>query len=304
MDDKKEYKILIVEDERINQSVLEDTLQDSYTLYTSALGKNAIKMAKRLRPHLILLDIILPDIDGFEVLKQLKEDRTTQDIPVVIITGLDNDQDEEKGLILGAVDYIRKPFNRLLVKARVNTQMQIVRQVQAIEKLSFFDALTDLLNRRKFDYHMEYEWRRAIRKQTLIGLMMMDLDGFKKYNDHYGHMQGDVMLKAVASVLKNTLHRPTDIKCRWGGEEFAVLIPETTPEGFLMMAEKIRAEIEQLEVSYAVTNEITKITASIGATCMIPGRQDVLADFIETADALLYKAKRNGRNQVQSLLPL
>ena len=204
---------------------------------------------------------------------------------------------------MGAVDYIRKPFNSFLVKARVDIHIQLLKQLRMIEKLSFFDPLTDLLNRRKFDYHMEYEWRRAIRKKTLIGLLMMDLDYFKSYNDHYGHMQGDLMLKAVAAVLKNTLHRPTDITCRWGGEEFAVLISETTPEGLLLIAEKIRAGIETLDVPYILTGESTKITMSIGANCVVPCQNELVAGFIEGADSLLYKAKKAGRNRVVSSLP-
>ena len=303
MDNSKEYRILIIEDGKVNQKVLVDTLQDTYTIYTAVSGKSAIKMAKKFHPHLILLDIVLPDINGFDVLKQLKEDRTTKNIPVIFITGLDNDKDEEKGLTMGAVDYIRKPFNSFLVKARVDIHIQIAAQLLAIEKLSFFDALTDLPNRRKFDYHMEYEWQRAIRKKTLIGLLMMDLDSFKSYNDNYGHTQGDVMLKAVAEVLKSTLNRSTDMPCRWGGEEFAVLIPETTQEGLLLIAEKIRAEIEMLKVPNTLTNEVTKITVSIGAICVIPRQHELLAEFIGKADSLLYKAKKEGRNRVASSLP-
>ena len=303
MEDGKGYSLLIVEDGKVNQRVLVDALQDTYTLYTAVSGHAALKMASKVRPHIILLDIILPDIDGFEVLKQLKEDEKTRNIPVIFITALDNDQDEEKGLTMGAVDYIRKPFNSFLVKARVDIHIQLLRQLRTIEKLSFFDPLTDLLNRRKFDYHMEYEWRRAIRKKTLIGLLMMDLDYFKSYNDHYGHMQGDLMLKAVAAVLKNTLHRPTDITCRWGGEEFAVLISETTPDGLLLIAEKIRAGIETLDVPYILTGESTKITMSIGANCVVPCQNELVAGFIEGADSLLYKAKKAGRNRVVSSLP-
>jgi len=300
MDNRKEFKILIIEDGIVNQKVLVDTFKDIYTLHAVSLGKDAIKMAKRFQPHLILLDIILPDMNGFDLLKQFKENKYTQNIPVIIITGLDNDKDEEMGLSIGAVDYIRKPFNSVLVKARVNIHIQIIKQLLTIERLSFYDALTGLVNRRKFDYHVEYEWHRAIRKNTFIGLLMMDLDNFKIYNDTYGHTQGDVMLKAVAGVLTSILNRTTDIICRWGGEEFAVLLPETSGADLLLIAEKIRTEIEALEVPGLRTAEATKITVSIGAVCVTPEQDELSADFIEKADFLLYKAKRDGRNQVQS----
>lgn len=302
MKDTKEFKILIIEDGELNRKVLTDALQDIYVLDAISSGKDAIKKIREFRPHLILLDIILPDINGFDVLKQVKETHDLKDIPVIIITGLDNDQDEEKGLSMGAVDYIRKPFNSFLVKARVNTHIQITKQMLMIEKLSFYDALTCLPNRRKFDYHVEYEWHRAIRKKSFIGFLMMDLDNFKNYNDHYGHAQGDEMLRGVAEVLRNTLNRSTDIPCRWGGEEFAVLIPETNPEELLLIAEKIRAEIEVLKVPSIRTNEATRITISIGAGCMVPRQNELLGEFIQNVDRLLYKAKNGGKNQVQSAM--
>lgn len=301
MDDTTEYKILIIEDGELNRKVLVDTLQGTYKLHTVSSGKDAIKVVRRFHPHLILLDILLPDINGFDVLKQFKEMHDIKNTPVLIITGLDNDEDEEKGLSMGAVDYIRKPFNSFLVKARVNTHIQIVKQMLMIEKLSFYDSLTCLPNRRKFDYHLEYEWHRAVRKKTLMGLLMMDLDNFKNYNDYYGHAQGDAMLKAVAGVLKSILNRSTDIPCRWGGEELAVLVPETTEEGLLLIAEKIRAEIEMLKVPHLRSNEATGITISIGAGYMVPHQDELLGEFVETVDRLLYKAKNEGKNQVQSL---
>jgi PleD family two-component response regulator len=142
--------------------VLVDTLQDTYNVRVVSTGKEAMQMVKQFRPHLILLDIILPDANGFDVLKELKETQSTQNVPIIVITGLDNDQDEEKALCLGAVDYIRKPFNKVLLNARVKIHIKIVEQLLTIEKLGFYDGLTGLANRRKFDYHMGYEWQRAL----------------------------------------------------------------------------------------------------------------------------------------------
>ena len=299
MENEIVYKILIVEDGIIGQKMLVDTLQDTYYVNVVSTGKEAMRMVRRFRPHLILLDIILPDANGFDILKELKENQSTQNIPVIVITGLDTDADEEKALRLGAVDYVRKPFNKVLVNARVKTHIKIVEQLLTIEKLSFYDALTDLANRRKFDYHMEYEWQRALRKKTTIGLLLLDLDNFKNYNDTYGHRQGDIMLKAVADVLKNTLKRATDIPCRWGGEEFAVLIPEISQEEVLLIAEKIRSRIEALEVPRSNSDEITRITSSLSAICAIPYQCQQLESFLESADCLLYQAKKEGRNRVQ-----
>ncbi len=301
MEVKTIYKILIVEDGKIGRKILVDTLQDTYHIKAVSTGREAMQMVRRFRPHLILLDIILPDVNGFDILKELKDNLSTQNIPIIVITGLDTDADEEKALRLGAVDYVRKPFNKVLVSARVNTHIRIVKQLLTIEKLSFYDALTSLANRRKFDYHMEYEWQRALRKKTIIGLLLLDLDNFKSYNDTYGHRQGDTMLKAVAEVLKRTLNRATDIPCRWGGEEFAVLIPETSQKEVLLIAEKIRSRIENLEVIRSGSGEITRITSSISAVCAVPYEFEQLEPFLENADCLLYQAKKEGRNRVEFL---
>ena len=301
MEVKTIYKILIVEDGKIGRKILVDTLQDTYHIKAVSTGREAMQMVRRFRPHLILLDIILPDVNGFDILKELKDNLSTQNIPIIVITGLDTDADEEKALRLGAVDYVRKPFNKVLVSARVNTHIRIVKQLLTIEKLSFYDALTSLANRRKFDYHMEYEWQRALRKKTIIGLLLLDLDNFKSYNATYGHRQGDTMLKAVAEVLKRTLNRATDIPCRWGGEEFAVLIPETSQKEVLLIAEKIRSRIENLEVIRSGSGEITRITSSISAVCAVPYEFEQLEPFLENADCLLYQAKKEGRNRVEFL---
>jgi diguanylate cyclase (GGDEF)-like protein len=298
MEGKTMYKILIVEDGKLSQKVLMDILQDTYHVNVVSTGKEVMPMVNRFHPHLILLDIILPDMNGFNILKKLKETPATQNIPIIVITGLDNDKSEENALCLGAVDYIRKPFNRFLVSARVNIHINIVEQLLMIEKLSFYDALTDLANRRKFDYHMEYEWRRALRKKTAIGLLLLDLDNFKKYNDTYGHRQGDIMLKAVAGVVKEVSNSAANVPCRWGGEEFAVLMPETSLEAVSLVGEKIRSQIERMEVLRGNSDEITKITVSIGCAVSAPCQSDRVEDFFESTDRLLYQAKKEGKNRV------
>lgn len=295
---ENEYRILIVEDGHINQKILKDTLQSNYQIAVAENGKQALKSIVEFKPHLILLDIILPDMNGFALLRKLKESDATRSIAVIIITGLDSDADEEKGLVLGAVDYIKKPFNSTIVKARVRTHLQILKQIETIEQQSFMDALTGLPNRRKFNYQIEYEWNRSIRKQTCVSLIMMDLDNFKNYNDTYGHTQGDIMLQQVAEVMKNTLKRSTDFTCRWGGEEFAALFPETSCETAIIMAEKIRQIIANKEVPCINSNTITKMTVSMGVCSATPKKGDSLVSFIEKADQLLYEAKKRGKNQV------
>lgn len=294
-----DYRILIVEDGLLNQYVLKEILKKTYTLQTAATGEEALRQALEFQPHLILLDIILPDKNGFDILSELKNADDTRDIPVIIITGLDSDEDEEKGLFLGAVDYIRKPFKDSIIKARVATQIKIVKQMQTIERMGLIDALTELPNRRRFNSQMSYEWGRSVRDKRDISMLMLDVDKFKNYNDTYGHPQGDVMLQAVAKALRSSLKRSVDIPFRLGGEEFAVLLPGTDLGGAAIVAERIRADIEAMEVPYLNPDTITRITVSIGAAWIQPQAGDSVTEFIERADHQLYTAKKCGRNQVQ-----
>jgi len=299
-EETREFRVLIVDDSKLNQHVLRETLKNSYTLQVASNIFEARLMLPAFKPHLILLDIILPDASGFDLLKELKADEETQHIPIIIITGLDSDENEETGLFLGAVDYIRKPFKNSIVKARVKTHIHLVNQMQTIERLGLIDALTELPNRRSFDNQSGYEWGRAMRGNDHIGLLMLDVDKFKTYNDTYGHPQGDVMLQAIAQQLRASLKRSVDMSFRFGGEEFAVLLPGTDVDGAFTVAERIRAAIEQMEVPIPDKGLITRATVSIGAASCIPQSCESFSDLVDEADRLLYQAKKNGRNRVQT----
>lgn len=293
------YKILIVEDSLFQQRILSTALGEDYTLKLLDRGSDILQHVQSFQPSLILLDIILADISGFEVLKTLKESNDSRTIPVLIITNLDSTADEEKGLRMGAMDYIRKPFSVSVLKARVKNHIQIVKQIETIEQLGYIDVLTELPNRRKFDYLLTYEWHRSMRKQTHLGILMIDIDSFKHYNDTYGHAQGDMMMQELGRILNITLERSTDVACRWGGEEFAVLIPEASEQELMIVAEKIRKNIADIRIPTAQGESITCVTASIGALLAAPQRTDNKPNCIEQVDKLLYKAKARGKNQVQ-----
>jgi diguanylate cyclase (GGDEF)-like protein len=291
------YSILAVDDERANLTVLNRILSPDYSIYTAKSGPQALQLIAGNKPDLILLDIIMPGMDGFEVLAKLKENEDAKRIPVICITGLDSEDDEEKGFHLGAVDYIKKPFKNAIVKARVFTHLEIVRQMRIIERLGLTDPLTDIPNRRSFDDRITMEWRRAIREKRPISFLMMDIDKFKDYNDTYGHLQGDTLLKAVAGVFVVQAKRPADLPVRLGGEEFGLLLPETSLESALVIAEAIRADIEALRIPTADGGEITTTTISIGVVSAIPEENNSIKDFIIRADENLYVAKASGRNK-------
>ncbi|MDR3342998.1 MAG: diguanylate cyclase [Treponema sp.] len=298
MNDGPKHTILTIDDEDANLMVLNHILFEKYDIYMAKTGQVALKLAREKKPDLILLDIILPDITGFEVLEKLQSDPETNKIPVICITGLDSENDEEKGFLLGAVDYIKKPFKNTIVKIRVNTHIKILQQMRIIERYGLTDPLTDIANRRNFDERIDMEWRRAIREKKPVSFLMIDIDKFKHYNDTYGHPQGDTLLKTVAKIFVAIARRPADLPARLGGEEFGILLPSTGAEAAFLVAESIRAAVESLRVPTADRSEMTTVTVSIGVATALPAKNDLVKDFISRADKNLYIAKKTGKNRV------
>jgi diguanylate cyclase (GGDEF)-like protein len=295
---ENEFTVLIVDDEKSNIDVLSYILQNDYNVTVAKSGEAALKRAAKDKPDLILLDIIMDDMNGYQVLAELREDAELKKIPVMFITGLSTPEDEEKGLTLGAVDYICKPFNPAIVKARVATHIKIVKQMKTIERFGLIDALTELPNKRSFNNTMEIEWGRGLRQNLSLSLLMIDIDYFKIYNDTYGHPQGDVVLKKVAKAILTSVKRITDLAYRWGGEEFAVILPETQRDGATVVAEGIRVAVEAVGIPTKRNGEDFVVTVSLGAASLMPNSASTSMTLIEHADKALYNAKRSGRNRV------
>lgn len=302
MDMTKKESVLVIDDDKLNIIALTRILGSEYQVYFEGDGESGIRAAKTFKPDVILLDIVMPKMTGFEVIKVLKEDADTKDIPVIFLTGRRDVQDEEAGFILGAVDYITKPFSASVVKLRVASQFKIIKQLRKIYNLSVEDALTGLGNRRHFNNILNQEWQRSIRHKTPISFMILDIDFFKKYNDTYGHLSGDAVLKGAALVIKECAARATDHVARWGGEEFAVILPDTDLAGAKTVAESIRKAIE--DATFVMEDNITtQITISIGVHCVVASCNEEysLKNFISDTDAALYEAKKQGRNRVVAI---
>jgi len=296
--EEKKLKILIIEDSKLNQEVLRRILENDYIIEIVQNGIEALEKIQAEHTDLILLDLILPGMDGIDVLIELKKNELTSSIPVIIITGRSNPEDEVKGLTLGAVDYITKPFHEIVVKARVKTQERILTQMRIIEYYGFIDTLTNIPSRRLFDQYMIREWNRAKREKIPLSLIMIDVDHFKMYNDTHGHPQGDAALQHIASTITSSLKRSTDIAARWGGEEFAVLLPNTKIDGAVQVAEIIRSNMESAVIPGIDAEADYGITISLGVATMLPENDTGISDLILQADKVLYKAKDTGRNKV------
>jgi diguanylate cyclase (GGDEF)-like protein len=300
-EDKEQFRILIVDGDSVTTALLSAILEKDYAIGCAKTGAEALRQAEEEPPDLILLDVLLPDANGFDLLLKLKAAEATRDAPVIFITGLSGAEDEEKALILGAVDYIAKPFNNAIVRARVGTHLKIVKQLRTIEQLGLTDVLTDIPNRRSFDARIRDEWRRTWRRQSPLSILMLDVDNFKQYNDTYGHPQGDKVLRFVGKTLQSCIHRPTDLAARIGGEEFAVILGDTDHTGARVVAENIRVAVETGRVPCADVNGVvsdTSVTVSIGINSVVPGPELQIDEFIRHADKNLYAAKESGRNRV------
>lgn len=296
-------EILIVDDSPMNIKLLGSALNETYKVKFSTSGEKALEIANSDNPpDLILLDILMPGMDGYEVCKKLKENEKTKKIPIIFITAKSEVDDETKGLELGAVDYIIKPFSLPIVKARVNTHVNLKKKSDALEKLNSLDGLTNIANRRRFDEFLLQEWNSAARTQTVLSLIMMDVDFFKLYNDNYGHSAGDECLIKVARSLSTTLARTTDLVARYGGEEFVVVLPATHIEPAEAIAEKMRINVETLNIPHARSQVCGNITLSLGVATAVPSGDSTYTDLIKVADNALYKAKKSGRNRVEKVI--
>ena len=293
--------VLIIDDQESAIAVLTKILSPEYTVYAATSGPSGIKTAEENIPDIILLDILMTGMDGFAVISALKKSEKTKHIPIIFITSLADEINEEKGLSLGAADYITKPFSPIVVKLRVNIQAKMLEQLRVIERLSMLDELTNLPNRRSFETRLASEWARAFREKKPVSLLMIDVDGFKNFNDTYGHIQGDFALQAASNVFTQMLRRPGDFAARWGGEEFIVLLPNTDLSGAMEIAEQIRRNIENMPLPRN-DGQDKKITVSIGVnTALMDGKNNTIHEFISGADKALYTAKQAGRNRVHSL---
>ncbi|MBT5186893.1 MAG: diguanylate cyclase [Kordiimonadaceae bacterium] len=291
-----EQSILIVDDEKSNRNILTELLSPVARIILAKNGEQALKKALQHKPDLILLDIIMPDIDGFEVMTSLQSHPETQHISVIFITGFHDEFAEEEGLSLGARDYVTKPFSNAIVMARVKTQLELKKKEHQLHLLANTDILTGINNRRQYETLFEKEWNRCWRSQKPLSYLLIDIDYFKKYNDSLGHSAGDETLTKVAECLESSLDRPADFVARYGGEEFVIILPESDLTAAEHVSKKLCDNIFNMKIEHPKSPH-KFITISIGATSTIPSEEFNKNKLLNKADDLLYGAKDKGRNQ-------
>ncbi len=293
----KQDNILIIDDSPVQAKMLKSILEDDYTITLANTAEAGLDCARNGSFCLVLLDVVMPGMDGFGLLKRLQEEVVTQHTPVILITSLSDVEHEERGLTLGAVDYITKPYHPPIVRARIHTQVKLYRYQQQIEQRAMLDPMTGISNRRSYDACCHQKWQDAIRLGLPLSLCMMDIDKFKVYNDTFGHPAGDKVICSVAQTAHHYLRRSTDFLARYGGEEFvAISIGSETAEAFEQL-KRLRQAVEDLHIPHN-PEASPWVTVSIGGITVQPKQGDVYDTYLKVADAMLYDAKRLGRNRV------
>lgn len=294
-------QVLIVDDVVENIQVLHAILQESYTTIFATSGKKALEVARAQLPDLILLDVRMPEMDGYEVCRDLRDDPRTENTPVIFVTSLDDVDDETRGFECGGVDYITKPVSPPIVKARIATHIKLKQQADDLRRLSRLDGLTGLANRRRFDELLQINWSRSGRTGSPLSIILLDVDFFKQYNDTFGHQKGDECLQQIAKVLGSSLKRMDDLAARYGGEEFICLLPHTSEEGAYEIAETLVSSVRSLNLAHESSKICQTVTISAGVATASEFQGIKAPSLVEIADQALYRAKEKGRNQVCSL---
>lgn len=293
----KKPTILVVDDMTTTLLLIHDLLKDTYEVKIAKSGTKALEILESPNDiDLILLDIEMPDINGYDVCKRIKNNETIKNIPIIFITGRTSQEDEEYGLNLGAIDYITKPFNKAIVKLRIKNYLNLKIKNDMLEKLSMYDGLTNIRNRRFFDETFEKTFSEIKRDKKSLAVLMIDIDFFKPYNDNYGHGQGDETLRKVAKALEKTIKRASDFVARYGGEEFVILLKDIKKDGVEAVANNLLNAVRELKITHEFSKIENYVTISIGASFYNSNSDITKLELLLKADETLYNVKNSGRN--------
>jgi len=293
---REKKRVLIIDDSVVIQRLVQARLRaDGFEVATGNDGSEAIELAKNFQPDVILLDIDMAVMNGFDACRALKDNSTTSSIPVIFLSSQTRTEDKVRGLDIGAIDYVTKPFDPVELRARVRSAYRTKYLLELLEQKAQIDGLTGLYNRAFFDARIKEEMERARRYRHSLALVIFDVDRFKRLNDTYGHSFGDVVLAEVAETAR-LIARQTDVVARYGGEEFVITLPEQNLDGAAQMAERVREGIEELQLRH--NGEKITVTASFGVASTIEVGYESIPELVNTADRMLYAAKEGGRNRV------
>lgn len=293
-------RLLVVDDQPINIRALHEVFAADHDVFMATDGEQALAFCRETPPDLVLLDVVMPQVDGLEVCRALKLDPETASIPVIFVTSLDDPQEEAACWDAGGVDFITKPINAQTVRNRVRAHLTLKQQSDLLRRMAWIDGLTGVANRRQFDERLAREWQRCRRGGRPLSVAIIDIDFFKPYNDTYGHLAGDDCLRRVAATIAQALTRPGDLVARTGGEEFTCLLPEVDLAGARVVAERIERAVRAMEIPHSAS-ESGGVTISVGIASAAPDSDEAAEGLLACADRGLYRAKSAGRGRVRSV---
>jgi diguanylate cyclase (GGDEF)-like protein len=298
----KRSVILIVDDTVANIEILNAALEGDYDICFATSGEEALAIAIETQPDLILLDVLMPGIDGYEVCRRLKANPLVADVPVIFVTGRNDQEAEVQGLLVGAIDYVTKPISPVIVRARVRNHLEMKFMRDRLAELAATDALTGMNNRRRLEQSLTLETARLARSNDWLSVIMVDIDFFKQFNDTYGHPAGDRCILLVGQAINKAVRRAVDLTARYGGEEFVAVLPGATYEAAMMVAHNILDQVHDLDIPHTWSAAAAHVSVSLGvATARCAPAADP-ARWIRAADLQLYEAKAAGRNRVLGTL--
>lgn len=291
-------KVMIVDDEISNIELMGAMLEDEYEIIFARSGEKALDIARRSPPDLILLDVVMPGLDGYETCRRIKQDPALANVPIIFTTGLDSIECEIQGLAAGAIDYVTKPVQPVALRRRVSNHVDLKQMRDQLENLAMVDQLTGLGNRRMLETLLTEEMTRLVRGAENLSIILVDIDFFKQFNDIYGHLDGDRCIRKVAGALGGAMRRSGDLCVRYGGEEFACVLPRTDLSGAMHRAELLRQRVEELAILHGGSSCASFITISAGVASQRcrPGMS--MNEWFENADRQLYASKSGGRNRI------
>lgn len=305
-------KILVADDSRtIRAGIARLVEKMGYTVVQACDGAEAVEVYERERPNLVLIDVMMPTMDGYEAARCMRASRPDEWTPIIFLSSMEADQDLDRAIEAGGDDYLVKPVSFVVLNAKIRAMHRIETMRRKLvdlsgelssanrelERISQQDALTQIANRRHFDSYLSQELKRALRQKSELSLILIDIDHFKRFNDRYGHQMGDGCLRQVASALAAGCRRPADLAARYGGEEFAIILPETSMAGAVAVSDSLRKALAELAVPHADSDVSPFVTMSQGIVSVIPDSQATSEHLIERADLALYEAKAKGRDR-------
>lgn len=297
---KRKATILVVDDEISNIEIMFATLGDYYEISFATSGEQALEIARLALPDLVLLDVVMPGMQGFEVCEILKADPLLSDIPVIFTTGLGDTEDEVRGLSIGAIDYVTKPIEPVILRNRVRNHIELKLLRDRLAEMAVTDALTGLHNRRKLDALLRDGVNSLSATRDWLSVVMLDIDYFKQFNDTYGHQSGDGCLRMVASTLNRAVKTVCGYSARYGGEEFACVLPQSNAEQAIELAKEISHQLLQLHIPHEQSQVSDCVTLSIGIATARCEEGLLPEHWTRVADEQLYAAKLSGRNQLKN----